>query len=168
MVRFRSCRLRPHLPVRRPSGRIPCRCVVLPTSLLCLPTRFLVLYMFCSVLLELSSCMPQALRWAMCFATTYESTSNITDVSPALVALRMPVFNPSYSATLFEARPIEALNHAGGSPLSPVLHAAVPYPALPTLSPCSRRLAPSDLYRTARPIGLGGSILRFLLSFLVF
>ena len=76
--------------------------------------------------------------------TLYESTSKITDVSPAPVALRMPAFNPSYSATLFEARPIEALNHACGSPLSLVLHIAVPYPALPTLSPCSRRLAPSD------------------------
>ena len=103
----------------------------------------------------------------MCFATTYESTSKTTEGSPALAALRIPSFSPSYSATLFDARPIDALHHAYGSPLSPGLHTAVPYPALPTLWPCSRRLAPSDLYRTARPIGLGGRILFFLLSFFV-
>ena len=71
------------------------------------------------------------------------------------------------ASTLFDARPIDALNHAYGSPFSPVLHTAVPYPALPTLLPRSRRLAPSDLYRTARPIDLGGRILLFLLSFFV-
>ena len=103
----------------------------------------------------------------MCFATTNESTSKTTQVSPALAARRMPSFNPSYSATLFDARPIDALHHACGSPLSPGFHTAVPCPAFPSLSPCARRLAPSDLYRTARPIDLGGRILLFLLSFFV-
>ena len=58
MVRFRSRRLRPHLPERRPSGCILGICVVLPTSPLCLSTLFLVLGMLCSALVVLLSCMP--------------------------------------------------------------------------------------------------------------
>ena len=58
MVRFRSRRLGPHLPIHRPSGCILGKCVVLPISPICLSTLFLMLGMFCSALVALLSCMP--------------------------------------------------------------------------------------------------------------
>ena len=104
MVRFRSRHRGPYWPVRLPSGCIRGRCAVLPTSPLCLSALFLVLSMFCSARVARLSCMPMrcGVPWVLLL---YESTSNTIEVSSALVALRMPSFNPSYSATFFETRP---------------------------------------------------------------